>query len=144
MNYHIFVEDIYLFNSYIIIICSLICRTLERICPSFHSSISIRIMIFYFFLQEGPRTMVGIATFDSAIHFYNLKRILQQVNVYIFAVLRWEEGSASLVVFFSIPQPRICIHVNSVILEAFTQAHVLKFNEVSLTCLIDVGHLKIS
>ncbi|KAG6750608.1 hypothetical protein POTOM_045113 [Populus tomentosa] len=29
-------------------------------------------------LQEGPRTMVGIATFDSTIHFYNLKRALQQ------------------------------------------------------------------
>lgn len=29
-------------------------------------------------LPEGPRTMVGIATFDSAIHFYNLKRALQQ------------------------------------------------------------------
>ncbi|XP_022719190.1 protein transport protein Sec24-like At4g32640 [Durio zibethinus] len=27
---------------------------------------------------EGPRTMVGIATFDSTIHFYNLKRALQQ------------------------------------------------------------------
>lgn len=33
-----------------------------------------------FLLQEGPRTMVGIATFDSTIHFYNLKRALQQVN----------------------------------------------------------------
>lgn len=31
-------------------------------------------------LQEGPRTFVGIATFDSTIHFYNLKRALQQVN----------------------------------------------------------------
>lgn len=31
-------------------------------------------------LQEGPRTLVGIATFDSAIHFYNLKRQLQQVK----------------------------------------------------------------
>ncbi|ONK56215.1 uncharacterized protein A4U43_C10F5310 [Asparagus officinalis] len=29
-------------------------------------------------LPEGPRTMVGIATFDSSIHFYNLKRVLQQ------------------------------------------------------------------
>ncbi|OVA09660.1 zinc finger protein [Macleaya cordata] len=29
-------------------------------------------------LPEGPRTMVGIATFDSTIHFYNLKRVLQQ------------------------------------------------------------------
>lgn len=29
-------------------------------------------------LPENPRTMVGIATFDSAIHFYNLKRALQQ------------------------------------------------------------------
>ncbi|KAK6233036.1 hypothetical protein SCA6_003109 [Theobroma cacao] len=28
--------------------------------------------------QEGARTMVGIATFDSTIHFYNLKRALQQ------------------------------------------------------------------
>ncbi|OIW06786.1 hypothetical protein TanjilG_11511 [Lupinus angustifolius] len=28
--------------------------------------------------MEGPRTMVGIATFDSTIHFYNLKRALQQ------------------------------------------------------------------
>ncbi|XP_057966867.1 protein transport protein SEC24 C [Malania oleifera] len=27
---------------------------------------------------EGPRTLVGIATFDSTIHFYNLKRALQQ------------------------------------------------------------------
>lgn len=29
-------------------------------------------------LPEGPRTMVGIATYDSSIHFYNLKRVLQQ------------------------------------------------------------------
>ncbi|KAG6773338.1 hypothetical protein POTOM_020608 [Populus tomentosa] len=29
-------------------------------------------------LPEGPRTMVGIATFDSTIHFYNMKRALQQ------------------------------------------------------------------
>ncbi|KAK3120056.1 hypothetical protein QOZ80_9AG0680740 [Eleusine coracana subsp. coracana] len=29
-------------------------------------------------LPEGPRTMVGIATFDSAIHFYSLKRAQQQ------------------------------------------------------------------
>ncbi|XP_042494536.1 protein transport protein Sec24-like At4g32640 isoform X2 [Macadamia integrifolia] len=29
-------------------------------------------------LPEGPRTFVGIATFDSTIHFYNLKRVLQQ------------------------------------------------------------------
>lgn len=34
----------------------------------------------YLLLQEGPRTMVGIATFDSTVHFYNLKRALQQVN----------------------------------------------------------------
>nr|AMP82922.1 CEF [Catalpa bungei] len=29
-------------------------------------------------LPEGPRTKVGIATFDSTIHFYNLKRTSQQ------------------------------------------------------------------
>ncbi|KAL7160754.1 hypothetical protein ACSBR2_041416 [Camellia fascicularis] len=29
-------------------------------------------------LPEGPRTMVGVATFDSTIHFYNMKRALQQ------------------------------------------------------------------
>ncbi|XP_071717053.1 protein transport protein SEC24 C-like isoform X2 [Rutidosis leptorrhynchoides] len=29
-------------------------------------------------LPEGPRTMVGIATFDSTIQFYNLKRAFQQ------------------------------------------------------------------
>ncbi|TYI28599.1 hypothetical protein ES332_A05G255600v1 [Gossypium tomentosum] len=29
-------------------------------------------------LPEGTRTLVGIATFDSTIHFYNLKRALQQ------------------------------------------------------------------
>lgn len=29
-------------------------------------------------LPEGPRTMVGIATFDSAVHFYSLKRAQQQ------------------------------------------------------------------
>jgi hypothetical protein len=32
-------------------------------------------------LQEGPQTMVGVATFDSTIHFYNLKRALQQVTI---------------------------------------------------------------
>ncbi|XP_039028575.1 protein transport protein Sec24-like At4g32640 [Hibiscus syriacus] len=29
-------------------------------------------------LPEGPRTKLGIATFDSTVHFYNLKRVLQQ------------------------------------------------------------------
>ncbi|KAK1280737.1 Protein transport protein Sec24-like [Acorus gramineus] len=29
-------------------------------------------------LPEGPQTMVGVATFDSTIHFYNLKRAQQQ------------------------------------------------------------------
>ncbi|KAL6545603.1 Protein transport protein Sec24B [Orobanche gracilis] len=29
-------------------------------------------------LPKGPRTMVGIATFDSTVHFYNLKRASQQ------------------------------------------------------------------
>ncbi|KAG5522503.1 hypothetical protein RHGRI_034613 [Rhododendron griersonianum] len=29
-------------------------------------------------LPDGPRTMVGVATFDSTIHFYHLKRELQQ------------------------------------------------------------------
>ncbi|GMY39295.1 protein transport protein Sec24-like CEF, partial [Fagus crenata] len=29
-------------------------------------------------LPEGPQTMVGIATFDCTIHFYNLKHALQQ------------------------------------------------------------------
>ncbi|XP_073136765.1 protein transport protein SEC24 B-like isoform X2 [Henckelia pumila] len=29
-------------------------------------------------LPDGPRTLVGIATFDSTIHFYNLKHALQQ------------------------------------------------------------------
>lgn len=29
-------------------------------------------------LPEGPRTMVGVATFDCTIHFYNMKRALQQ------------------------------------------------------------------
>ncbi|CAA7400497.1 unnamed protein product [Spirodela intermedia] len=29
-------------------------------------------------LPEGPQTLVGIATFDSTIHFYNLKRNVQQ------------------------------------------------------------------
>ncbi|KAJ8760566.1 hypothetical protein K2173_015233 [Erythroxylum novogranatense] len=32
---------------------------------------------------EGPQTMVGIATFDSTIHFYNLKPALQQVKCII-------------------------------------------------------------
>lgn len=37
-------------------------------------------MLIVLSLQEGSRTMVGIATFDSTIHFYNLKRALQQVD----------------------------------------------------------------
>ncbi|GJN12878.1 hypothetical protein PR202_ga31198 [Eleusine coracana subsp. coracana] len=32
-------------------------------------------------LPEGPQTMVGIATFDSAIHFYSLKRAQQQARL---------------------------------------------------------------
>lgn len=32
------------------------------------------------FVQGGPRTMVGIASYDSTIHFYNLRRFLQQVG----------------------------------------------------------------
>uniref|UniRef100_A0ACD5YJU3 Uncharacterized protein n=1 Tax=Avena sativa TaxID=4498 RepID=A0ACD5YJU3_AVESA len=41
-------------------------------------------------LPEGPRTMVGIATFDSAIHFYSLKRAQQQccsIKFYLFILL---------------------------------------------------------
>ncbi|PPS06533.1 hypothetical protein GOBAR_AA14116 [Gossypium barbadense] len=34
-------------------------------------------------LPEGPRTLVGIATFDSTIHFYNLKRALQQCRQHL-------------------------------------------------------------
>ncbi|GAA0144774.1 vesicle coat protein [Lithospermum erythrorhizon] len=34
-------------------------------------------------LPEGPRTMVGVATFDSTIHFYNLKRADQQTLMLI-------------------------------------------------------------
>lgn len=37
-------------------------------------------MLLILLVQEGPMTIVGIATFDSTIHFYNLKRALQQVN----------------------------------------------------------------
>lgn len=33
------------------------------------------------FAQENPRTMVGIATFDSTVHFYNLNKNLQTVRV---------------------------------------------------------------
>lgn len=38
-------------------------------------------VLIYLLFQEGPRTMVGIATFDATIHFYNLKRALQQVKM---------------------------------------------------------------
>uniref|UniRef100_A0A453HKY0 Protein transport protein Sec24-like CEF n=1 Tax=Aegilops tauschii subsp. strangulata TaxID=200361 RepID=A0A453HKY0_AEGTS len=34
-------------------------------------------------LPEGPRTMVGIATFDSTIHFYSLKNARQQPLMFI-------------------------------------------------------------
>ncbi|KAI3495742.1 hypothetical protein L1887_38088 [Cichorium endivia] len=34
-------------------------------------------------LPEGPQTLVGIATFDSTIHFYNLKRGLQQPLMFL-------------------------------------------------------------
>ncbi|CAI9293190.1 unnamed protein product [Lactuca saligna] len=34
-------------------------------------------------LPEGPKTLVGIATFDSTIHFYNLKRALQQPLMFL-------------------------------------------------------------
>ncbi|XP_062173358.1 protein transport protein SEC24 C [Alnus glutinosa] len=34
-------------------------------------------------LPEGPQTMVGVATFDSTIHFYNLKRALQQPSMLV-------------------------------------------------------------
>ncbi|XP_052621536.1 protein transport protein Sec24-like CEF [Lactuca sativa] len=34
-------------------------------------------------LPEGPQTLVGIATFDSTIHFYNLKRALQQPLMFL-------------------------------------------------------------
>lgn len=39
--------------------------------------------LMFYVLQEGPRTMVGIATYDVTIHFYNLKRALQQVITYL-------------------------------------------------------------
>lgn len=51
-------------------------------------------------LQEGPRTFVGIATFDSTIHFYNLKRALQQVNCctsfHSFVIVGWKKIICSL------------------------------------------------
>ncbi|XP_050372274.1 protein transport protein Sec24-like At4g32640 [Argentina anserina] len=34
-------------------------------------------------LPEGPRTMVGIATFDSTIHFYSLKRVEQPLMLIV-------------------------------------------------------------
>ncbi|MFS8027733.1 putative sec23/Sec24, trunk domain, von Willebrand factor A-like domain superfamily [Helianthus anomalus] len=34
-------------------------------------------------LPEGPRTMVGITTFDLSIHFYNLILALQQPLMFI-------------------------------------------------------------
>ncbi|KAI3709655.1 hypothetical protein L2E82_39421 [Cichorium intybus] len=34
-------------------------------------------------LPEGPQTLVGIATFDSTIHFYNLKRASQQPLMFL-------------------------------------------------------------
>lgn len=49
---------------------------------SCHSSFAADVMA-CIYLQEGLRTMVGIATFDSTIHFYNLKRALQQVSNYL-------------------------------------------------------------
>ncbi|KAK3032913.1 hypothetical protein RJ639_034961 [Escallonia herrerae] len=45
-------------------------RTLEQRFPSVQHKLRST--------TEGPRTMVGVATFDSTIHFYNLKRALQQ------------------------------------------------------------------
>ncbi|KAJ4841124.1 hypothetical protein Tsubulata_003768 [Turnera subulata] len=38
-------------------------------------------------LPEGPRTMVGVATFDSTIHFYNLKRTQQPLMLIVPDVL---------------------------------------------------------
>ncbi|KAK9217801.1 hypothetical protein WN943_006430 [Citrus x changshan-huyou] len=37
------------------------------------------------FLQEGPRTMIGIATYDSTIQFYNLKLTLQEMLMLLVA-----------------------------------------------------------
>ncbi|XP_024531752.1 protein transport protein Sec24-like At4g32640 [Selaginella moellendorffii] len=34
-------------------------------------------------IAEGPRTMVGVATFDSTIHFYNLSKDLQQPSMLV-------------------------------------------------------------
>ncbi|XP_058078018.1 protein transport protein SEC24 C-like isoform X2 [Magnolia sinica] len=48
-------------------------------------------------LPEGPRTLVGIATFDSAIHFYNLKRALQQAGY-----LAMKSTGGKLLVFQSV------------------------------------------
>jgi hypothetical protein len=45
-----------------------------------HSFVQFTDLIILLF-QEGPQTMVGIATFDCTIHFYNLKRALQQVTI---------------------------------------------------------------
>lgn len=51
----------------------------KNLCIGLASLATDILMILLF--QEGPRTMVGIATFDTTIHFYNLKRSLQQVNI---------------------------------------------------------------
>ncbi|KAI8528602.1 hypothetical protein RHMOL_Rhmol12G0160500 [Rhododendron molle] len=47
-------------------------------------------------LPDGPRTMVGVATFDSTIHFYNLKRELQQEDVWGYGQWVVSEGGLGL------------------------------------------------
>ncbi|KAF7123253.1 hypothetical protein RHSIM_Rhsim12G0137600 [Rhododendron simsii] len=47
-------------------------------------------------LPDGPRTMVGVATFDSTIHFYNLKRELQQEDVWGYGQWAVSEGGLGL------------------------------------------------
>lgn len=60
--------------------CSFLVGYVLRFRLHMHSFVQFTDLIILLF-QEGPQTMVGIATFDCTIHFYNLKRALQQVTI---------------------------------------------------------------
>jgi protein transport protein SEC24 len=88
-------------------------------------------------LPEGPRTMVGIATFDSAIHFYSLKRAQQQPLMLIVPDI--QDVYTPLQMDLILPVSEVCIGTNDSCLWLLAE----QFFEISLVASTEIRYLSI-